>query len=182
MALNDLDHILGRGYGYLTYVRYLDDMVVLTFDSRKGRLWADSSARTLSARRRRRFGVSLNAEKTRTVTLTATQASSFAFLGFTIRWQPNPTVQKGYPHTSPKRKKVLEVLRKVRNTLRGSRHLSMPDAIGRVNPIVRGWVNYFRVGNSSREFARRAQRCRAEGQAICGEEVEATGIRLDEVE
>lgn len=44
------------------------------------------------------------------------------------------------------------MLRKVRNELRNSGHLSVQDAIARVNPIVRGWVNYFRVGNSSRDF------------------------------
>ena len=150
VALNDLDHILGRGYGYLTYVRYLDDMVVLTFDSRKGHRWA---ARALERIRQEAaaIGVSLNAEKTRVVTLT-NLGSSFAFLGFAIRWQPNPTIRKGYPHTSPRRKKVIEVLRKVRNTLRNSGHLSVRDAVVRVNPIVRGWVNYFRVGNSSWEL------------------------------
>ncbi|HTB75143.1 MAG TPA: reverse transcriptase domain-containing protein, partial [Polyangiaceae bacterium] len=79
VALNDLDHILGRGYGYLTYVRYLDDMVVLTFDSKKGHRWA---ARALERIRQEAaaIGVSLNAEKTRVVTLTEPD-SSFAFLG-----------------------------------------------------------------------------------------------------
>lgn len=150
VALNDLDHILGRGVGYLTYARYLDDMVVLTFDSKKGRRWA---ARALERIRQEAeaIGVSLNAEKTRTVILTE-PGSSFAFLGFDIRWQPNPTIQKGYAHTSPRRKKVIEVLRKVRHTLRGSRHLSVQNAAARVNPVVRGWVNYFRIGNSSREL------------------------------
>lgn len=150
VALNDLDHILGRGFGYLTYVRYLDDMVVLTFDSIKGRRMA---VRALERIRREAeaIGVSLNAEKTRTVKLTE-PGSSFAFLGFAIRWQPNPTIQKGYAHTSPRRKKVIDVLRKVRDTLRNSGHLSVRDAVARVNPIVRGWVNYFRVGNSSREL------------------------------
>ena len=69
MALNDLDHILGRGYGYLTYARYLDDMVVLTFDSRKGRRWADRALERIR-QEAAAIGVSLNTEKTRTVTLT----------------------------------------------------------------------------------------------------------------
>jgi RNA-directed DNA polymerase len=150
VALNDLDHILGRGFGYLTYVRYLDDMVVLTFDTKKGRRWSNRALERIR-REAGAIGVSLNAEKTRTVSLTD-PGTTFAFLGFSIRWQPNPTFQKGYPHTSPRRKKVVEVLRKVGDTLRDSRHLSVPDAIARVNPIVRGWANYFRVGNSSREL------------------------------
>lgn len=151
VMLNDLDHALGRGYGYLTYARYLDDMVVLTYDSHRGRRWA---ARALDRIREEAeaIGVSLNKEKTRKVKLTDPEAS-FAFLGFDFRWQPNPTIQKGYAHTSPRRKKLIEVLRKVRNTLRESRHLSVRDAVARVNPIVRGWTNYFRAGNSSRELS-----------------------------
>jgi hypothetical protein len=44
------------------------------------------------------------------------------------------------------------VLRKVRDTLRASRHLSVAAAVAQVNPILRGWVNYFKVGNSSQAF------------------------------
>lgn len=150
VMLNDLDHVLARGYGYLSYARYLDDMVVLTYDSTKGRRWADRALERIR-KEAEAIGVSLNAEKTRKVTLTE-PGTSFAFLGFDIRWQPNPTIQKGYAHTSPRRKKVIEVLRKVRNTLRASGHLSVHDAVARVNPIVRGWVNYFRGGNSRREL------------------------------
>lgn len=150
VMLNDLDHVLARGYGYLSYARYLDDMVVLTYDSKKGRRWADRALERIREEAEA-IGVSLNAEKTRKVMLTE-PGSSFAFLGFDIRWQPNPTIQKGYAHTSPRRKKVIEILRKVRNVLRASRHLSVQVAVARVNPIVRGWVNYFRAGNSSREF------------------------------
>ncbi|MGH8676386.1 MAG: group II intron reverse transcriptase/maturase [Burkholderiales bacterium] len=150
VALNDLDHILDRGSGYLVYVRYLDDMVVLTYDSKRGHRWA---ARALERIRKEAeaIGVSLNREKTRTVLVTE-PGTSFAFLGFEIRWQPNPTIRKGYPHTCPRRRAVLNLLRNVRDTLRASPHLSVRDAVARVNPIVRGWVNYFRGANSSRTF------------------------------
>lgn len=150
VMLNDLDHALARGYGYLSYVRYLDDMVVLTYDSKTGRRWL-ARARERIREEAEAIGVSLNTEKTRTVRLTDPD-SFFTFLGFDVRWQPNPTIEKGYAHTSPRRKKVIEVIRKVRQTLRASRHLRVQQAVARVNPILRGWVNYFRVGNSSREF------------------------------
>lgn len=150
VMLNDLDHILARGFGFLSYARYLDDMVVLTYDSKKGRRWL-ARARERIRMEAGAIGVSLNTEKTRMVRLTDPGAS-FAFLGWDIRWQPNPTIKKGYPHASPRRKKVIEILRKVRNALRNSGHLSVQQAVARVNPIVRGWANYFRVGNSNRDF------------------------------
>jgi RNA-directed DNA polymerase len=40
----------------------------------------------------------------------------------------------------------------VRDSLRASRHLSVPAAVAQVNPILRGWVNYFKVGNWSQAF------------------------------
>jgi hypothetical protein len=45
---------------------------------------------------------------------------------------------------------VQSILREVRAILRASRHLKVQAAVERINPIVRGWANYFRHGNSSR--------------------------------
>ena len=150
VALNDLDHALGKGKGYLTYVRYLDDMVVLTFNSQRGRRWAGRALERIREEAEA-IGVELNTEKTRAVLLTD-KGAMFAFLGFEFRWKPKTITAKAYAHTSPRKKKVTEVLRKVRDALRRSQHLPVREAVARVNPILRGWVNYFRVGNSSRTF------------------------------
>ncbi len=150
LALNDLDHLLDRGSGFITYARYLDDMVVLAPDSAKGKAWAD---RALSRIRREAeaIGVSLNMEKTRIVTITDARAV-FAFLGFEFRWVPSRKTGRRYPCMTPRSKKITLVLRKVRDTLQANRHLPVRAAVAQVNPILRGWVNYFRVGNSSRAF------------------------------
>jgi len=121
LALNDLDHALGKGNGYLTYVRYLDDMVVLTFNSSKGRRWAGRALERIREEAEA-IGVKLNTEKTRTVLLTD-KGTMFAFLGFEFRWKPKSATAKAYPHTSPRKKKVTEVLRKVRDVLRHNQHL-----------------------------------------------------------
>jgi RNA-directed DNA polymerase len=70
--------------------------------------------------------------------------------------QPKGTVTDGpllyttAPTLDPTAKQL--VLQKVRDTLRTSRHLSVAAAVAQVNPILRGCVNYFRVGNSSQAF------------------------------
>jgi RNA-directed DNA polymerase len=150
LALNDLDHMLDRGSGFITYARYLDDMVVLAPDSVKGRAWADRALERIR-REAETIGVSLNTEKTRIVTITDDRAV-FAFLGFEFRWVPSKKTGWWYPCVTPRPKKVTSVLRKVRDTLRHGRHLPMQAAVAQVNLIVRGWVNYFRVGNSSQAF------------------------------
>lgn len=150
LALNDLDHVLDRGGGFITYVRYLDDMVVLAPDSEKGRAWADRALERIR-READAIGVSINTEKTRIVTITDDHAV-FAFLGFDFRWVPSAKTGRWYPCMTPRPKKVTSLLRRVRDLLRVSRHLPMQAAVAQVNPILRGWVNYFRVGNSSQAF------------------------------
>ncbi len=152
VALSDLDHPLDRGAEVITYVRYLDDMVVLAQNSPKGRLWAD---RALDRIRREAMaiGVDVNKEKTKVVTITNPQAS-FAFLGFDFRWERSKRSGTWYPHTTPRAKKVHELQAKIRETLDHRRHLTVTDAVAVLNPILRGWVNFFRVGNSAPAFAK----------------------------
>lgn len=150
LALNALDHILDRGSGFITYARYLDDMVVLAPNSAKGKAWADRALARIRCEAEA-IGVSLNTEKTRIVTITDDRAV-FAFLGFEFRWVPSTKTGRWYPCMTPRPKKITAVLQKVRDTLRTHRHLSVQAAVAQVNPILRGWVNYFRVGNSSQAF------------------------------
>ncbi len=147
LALNDLDHALDRGKGFLTYVRYLDDMVVLVPDSERGWRWADRALDRIREEAEA-IGVSLNTEKTRVVCM-AEPGANFVFLGFVFRWERSPRTGRWYAHTAPRPEKVTEVLRNIRDMLRHSRHLRMQEAVAEVNRIVRGWVNYFRVGNST---------------------------------
>jgi len=152
LALNDLDHALDRGANFLTYARYLDDMVVLAPDSEKGRKWVDRALNRIREEAAD-IGVSLNEDKTRTVTMTEPDAT-FAFLGFDLRWARSPRTGTWYARMTPQRKKVTSVLREVRDTLRKSRHLQDRDAVARINPIVRGWANYFREGTSTEALHR----------------------------
>lgn len=118
----------------------------------QGRVWADRALERIR-REAEAIGVSLNTEKTRIVTITDDRAS-FAFLGFEFRWVRSAKTGRWYPCTTPRPKKVTAVLRQVKRTLRVSRHLPMQAAVAKVNSILRGWVNYFQVGNSSQAFAK----------------------------
>jgi RNA-directed DNA polymerase len=94
--------------------------------------------------------VEINEEKSRITDLA--KGDSIAFLGFDFR---RIRSRKGVwrPHITPRLKKRTALLQKLRELFR--RYVSQP--IGRVieliNSILRGWVNYFAVGHSSRCFS-----------------------------
>ena len=152
VMLNDLDHALDRGAGYLTYARYLDDMVVLAPDTVKGRRWAGRALERIREETEA-IGVSLNADKTRVLSIIEPRAS-FAFLGFELRWVRSPRTGRWYACVTPRPKKVTQLLREVRDVLRKYRHLPVRAAVAHVNAVVRGWVNYFSVGNASHALSK----------------------------
>ena len=147
LALNDLDHALDKGSNFIGYVRYLDDMIVLAPNSERGRRWAGRALERIREEAGA-IGVSLNDDKTRIVDVDGPGAT-FTFLGFIFRWKRSARSARWYAYLFPKPNKVTEVLRRIRGVLRKSRHLQMREAVQQVNQILRGWVNYFRVGNSS---------------------------------
>jgi RNA-directed DNA polymerase len=152
LALTDLDNALDKGQGFIVYVRYLDDMVVLAPDSPKGRRWADRALQRIKSEALM-IGVELNEEKTRMVSISEPDAC-FSFLGFDLRWRRSEKSGKWFPHNSPRPKKITELQARVREVLRRHRHLAVTEVIALLNPIVRGWVNFFRVGNSGQALGR----------------------------
>jgi RNA-directed DNA polymerase len=91
----------------------------------------------------------LNEAKSRIVDLC--QGESFGFLGFDVRrvrslrgvWRPQYT---------PKLKQRTALLRKLKEVFRRFHSQPAGRVIAVINPILRGWVNYFRVGHASRCF------------------------------
>jgi RNA-directed DNA polymerase len=43
---------------------------------------------------------------------------------------------------------------KMKEVINPKRKVKIGEIIKEINPIIRGWINYFKVGNSSRKFAK----------------------------
>ena len=92
----------------------------------------------------------LNEAKSRTVDLA--QGEAFGFLGFDFRrvrslrgaWRPQYTPQH-------KKRRALRVT--LKEVFRRHRSQPIGRMIAEINPILRGWVNYFRIGHAGRCFA-----------------------------
>jgi RNA-directed DNA polymerase len=96
-----------------------------------------------------KLGVQMNQEKTRIVDLS--RDGTFSFLGFDYRRIKTRRGVWGVKVT-PRMKARTALLRELKEVFR--RHQSQPvdRVIYLINPILRGWANYFRVGNSSECF------------------------------
>ena len=157
LYLTEVDRMLEKAiattrrgrYPNVQYARFADDLVVL-LDSHPRQDWL---IRAVEKRLREELGklrVEINEEKSRKVDLM--RGEGFSFLGFEYR-RVRSRQGKWRPHFVPKQKKRTALLRKLKEIFR--RFVSQPVrmVIGHINPILRGWVNYFRVGNSSGCFS-----------------------------
>lgn len=123
-------------------VRYADDLVLLT---NKDAEWAMARLEEILGR----LELRLNEKKSRVVDA---EKEPFDFLGFTFRrvWNREHTKRVTIFHPSAKAQQRLRS--KVKNVVNTKVPVTIADQVGRVNQILRGWVNYFRIANSSRVF------------------------------
>jgi RNA-directed DNA polymerase len=154
--LTEVDAMLERAkevsregpYTYVEYVRWADDLVILV-DGYRRHDWLLRGVHRRLREELAKLDLRLNEQKTRIVDLT--QGESFGFLGFDFRRLRS---RRGvwWPQYTPKLKARTALLRKLKEIFR--RFISRPvdRVIQLINPIVRGWVNYFRIGHASRCF------------------------------
>jgi RNA-directed DNA polymerase len=133
-------------YTYLEYARFADDLVVLVDGYRRHAQLAQLAERRLREALAQ-LDLQVNEEKSRIVDLS--QGESFGFLGFDFR---RVRSRRGVwrPQYIPKVKRRTALLRKLKEVFRRWQAQPVGRMIAVINPIVRGWVNYFRIGHASR--------------------------------
>jgi RNA-directed DNA polymerase len=156
--LNEVDRMLEKAiattrrgkYTHVQYARFADDMVIL-IDSHPRHDWLLRAVDKRLREELAKLRVEINEDKSRTIDLRT--GGTFAFLGFEYRLVLGRN-QKWRPQFVPKMKKRTALFAKLREVFR--QHVSQPvEAVIKViNPILRGWVNYFRIGHSGRCFSK----------------------------
>jgi len=157
LYLTEVDRMLEKAiattrrgqYTNVQYARFADDLVILV-DSHPRHGWLAQAVDRRLREELAKLRVEINEDKSRMVDLS--KGETFSFLGFTFRRILSRN-QKWRPYYAPKLKTRTALLTKLREVFR--RYVSQPvdRVIELINPILRGWVNYFAVGHSSRCFS-----------------------------
>jgi RNA-directed DNA polymerase len=154
--LNEVDMMLERAkeatrqgqYSYIEYARFADDLVILV-DAYKRHDWLIGAVEKRLREEFDKLQVAINDEKSRTVDLG--RGESFGFLGFDFRYLRS--LRGAWrPHYTPKLKKRTALVRVLKEAFRRHRSQPIERVINLINPVLRGWVNYFAVGHSSECF------------------------------
>ena len=157
LYLTEVDRMLEKAiattrreqYTNVQYARFADDMVIL-IDAHPRHDWLVQAVERRLREELAKLRVEINEDKSRMVDLA--KGESFSFLVFEYR---RIRSRKGMwrPYYAPKLKKRTALFAKLREIFR--RNVSQPvgKVIEKINPILRGWVNYFRIGDSSRCFS-----------------------------
>ena len=129
-------------------VRYADDFVILFRSAPEARRGIELVKKKLSE-----LDLELNETKSKLVD-TRSGKRGFDFLGFYHRRVKSPKYHKYFLQKWPSAKSMKAIKSTVKHLI-GSRWIlkwNIEDVVARLNPALRGWMNYFRFGNSSKRF------------------------------
>ena len=131
IMLNELDKELEvRG---LNFVRYADDCIILV----KSEKAANRVLASITKFIEKKLGLKVNAEKSKVTRPTQTK-----YLGFSFWKSP-----KGQWKPKPHLKSYQKLVRKLKQLTDRSWSISLDNRIKKINYVVRGWVNYFRIAS-----------------------------------
>lgn len=130
IMLNELDKELeNRGQ---RFTRYADDVVIVL----KSKAAATRVMYSITKWIEKKLGLKVNTTKTK-----ITPPSKLKYLGFGF-WK-NKDVWKARPHQDS----VMKFKRKLKALCKRSWSVDLTYRIKKINEVIRGWVNYFRIGS-----------------------------------
>jgi RNA-directed DNA polymerase len=156
--LNEVDKMLEKAkrvttekgkYTRIEYARWADDLVVLVgWHSQQDWLWKGIDRRIREELKK--LEVEINEEKTRYVYLNRQEQFSFLSFNFLRKTREG---KKPKSLCMPKMEARTKLIAKLREVFRRKVSRPIAEVVALINPILRGWLNYFRMGNSSRAFS-----------------------------
>ena len=137
--LHEIDKQVTRLYG-VRMVRYADDIVILCKTKEKAERTMKRVEEILTSLRLR-----LNKKKTKIVNV---NRDNFGFLGFNFKRAG------GKLFVTPGKKAIKKFKEAVKATTNRRQPVKPKEMVGRLNSVIRGWGNYFKIGNVKKLFTK----------------------------
>lgn len=125
-------------------IRYADDLVIMT---------KHRSQETMAKLEEIITQIKLRLKQSKTRILNA-EYEHFDFLGFTFIKGLNRNKDKRTTYFYPSHKAENAIRRRIRQIVDYRRPVKVEQLVKELAPVLRGWVNYFRIANSSRKFGK----------------------------
>ena len=163
IILNELDiELEARG---LNFVRYADDCMILVRSEKA----ANRVLSTITKYIENKLGLKVNAEKSK-----VSRPTGIKFLGFGF-WVAKGGVYKPKPHL----KSIEKLKRKLKALTCRSWSISLDSRIQKLNHLIRGWVNYFRIANMKNVLEKIDERLRTRIRVIIWKQWKRTKTRCE---
>ena len=135
IILNELDKELEkRG---LRFTRYADDCIIVVKSEKAANRVMESITKFIE----KKLGLKVNAEKSKVAKPNEIKYLGFGFYEKNNTWRPKPHL-----------KSLKKFERKLKYQTRRSFSVSLDRRIDFLNPIIRGWINYFRIADMESEI------------------------------
>lgn len=143
IMLNELDKELERRG--LRFVRYADDCLIMV----KSEKAANRVMRTITSYIENKLGLIVNVEKSKIARPNQIKYLGFGFYKKKGTWRPKPHL-----------KSVQKFEKKLKDITSRSNAMSIDEKIVKLNQVIRGWINYFKIADMKNLMTRVSEHLR----------------------
>lgn len=152
IMLNELDKELeNRG---LRFTRYADDCLIFV----GSRAAATRVMHSITRYIENKLGLKVNAEKSK-----ITRPSKIKYLGFGYWKDRKSKTWKARPH----QKSVKKLWQRLKILTQRKESMNFRERLDKLNEVIRGWINYFRIGSMKSKMKKISERLRIRLRIIC---------------
>lgn len=163
IMLNELDKELDKRK--LSFVRYADDCNIYVKSEKAANRVMESVTRFIE----KKLGLIVNAEKSK-----VSKPQDIKFLGYGY-YKNSQGVYRPKPHL----KSVQKFQRKLKELTKRSWSISLDNRLKKINYLIKGWVNYFRIADMKTTMMRIDERLRTRIRVIIWKQWKKTKTRYN---
>ena len=162
IMLNELDKELEkRG---LKFTRYADDCIIVVQSEKAANRVMESITKFIE----KKLGLKVNVEKSKVA-----RPNQIKYLGFGFYYTKTGII-KPKPHL----KSIQKFKRKLKQITKRSWSLSLDERIIKLNQVIRGWINYFRIADMKAHVTRISEHLRRRIRCIIWKQWKISRIRI----